>query len=83
LQLCYYKPMSENVQTAMFEILKSIQASIVELRTGQAELQELTRKQRRDTAGMLVLMKGVTGVFEERVTGLEIRVTELEQDRQS
>ncbi len=78
----------------MFEILKSIQASIVELRAEIAELrttqdrrmesiEEVMRKQRRDTAGMLVMMKGVVGVFEERVTGLETRVMMLEQDRQT
>lgn len=86
--------MSDIVQTAMFEILKSIQASIVELRAEIAELrttqdrrmesiEEVMRKQRRDTAGMLVMMKGVVGVFEERVTGLETRVMMLEQDRQT
>ena len=78
----------------MFELLKSIQASIVELRAEIAELrttqdrrmesiEEVMRKQRRDTAGMLVMMKGVVGVFEERVTGPETRVMMLEQDRQT
>jgi uncharacterized small protein (DUF1192 family) len=82
--------MSDNFQSAMLEILKSVQTSIVELRadiaglrTEIADIKELARKQRRDTAGILVMMKGVTGVFDERVTGLETRVTLLEQERQS
>jgi len=78
----------------MFEVLKSVQASIVELRAdidgvraemraGHAELKELAHKQRRDMAGILVIMKGTAGVFEERVTNLESRVTVLEQDRRT
>jgi hypothetical protein len=74
--------MSENVQTAMFEILKAIQASIVDLRAEVVELrttqdrrmesiEEVMRKQRRDMAGILVLVKGAAGVFKERVSSLE------------
>ena len=71
--------MSDNVQTAMFEILKSVQASIGDLKQGQAELKEIATKQRRDFAGILVLMKGAAGVFDERVGDLERRVTVLEE----
>jgi len=78
----------------MFEVLKSVQASIAdlraemedtrtEMRTGHAELKDLARKQRRDMAGILVLMKGAAGVFEERVTSLEHRVAVLEQDQRT
>ena len=37
------------------------------------------RKQRRDIAGMLVMMKGAAGVFDERITTMEQRVGALEQ----
>ena len=78
----------------MFEILKSIQGSIVDLRAEVVELRAtqdrrmeamelVMRKQRRDMAGMLVVMKAAAGVFEERVSNLETRVTVLEQDRRS
>lgn len=85
--------MSDNVQTMMFDILKSIQKSISELdarvdgRLSALDnrmnaIEELLRKQRRDTAGILVMMKGVVGVFEERVTNLETRVTLIEMNRE-
>ena len=85
--------MSDNVQTMMFDILKSIQKSISELdarvdgRLSALDnrmnaIEELLRKQRRDTAGILVMMKGVVGVFEERVTNLETRITLIEMNRE-
>ena len=81
--------MSENVQTAMFEILKKIQADIASFRTDVNErfarvearfegLDELVRKQRRDTAGLLVMAKAVTGDFDEQVAAIEERVAALE-----
>lgn len=81
--------MSENVQTAMFEILKKIQADIASFRTDVNErftrvevrfegLDELVRKQRRDTAGLLVMTKAVTGDFAEQVAAIEERVAALE-----
>ena len=86
--------MSDSVQSAMFENLKSIQGSIVDLRAEVVELRRtqnrrmeamelVMRNQRRDMAGMLVVMKAAAGVFEEPVSNLETRVTVLEQDRRS
>ena len=90
--------MSDNVQTAMFEILKSVQTNIGDLKSqvdglnsrfanleqGQAELKELARKQRRDVAGIMVMMKSVAGDFDERVSALERRMTAQEAiDRRS
>jgi hypothetical protein len=85
--------MSDNVQNLMFDILKSIQQSISELDARvdgrlsamdnrMSAIEDLVRKQRRDTAGILVMMKGVVGVFEERVTSLETRVTLVEMNRE-
>jgi phage-related minor tail protein len=81
--------MSENVQTAMYEILKKIQADIASFRTDVNErftrvearfegLEDLVRKQRRDTAGLLVMAKAVTGDFAEQVAAIEERVRVLE-----
>jgi hypothetical protein len=84
--------MSENVQSAMFEILKSIQGELAEHRkvftgidnrVGRIEgrfdhLEDLVRKQRRDTAGLLVMAKAVTGDFVEQVAAIEERVAVLE-----
>ncbi len=80
--------MSENVQTAMFDILKSIQAKLAEhdrrfdaIDRRFEHLEDLVRKQRRDTAGLLVMAKSVTGDFAEQVAAIEERVAALEARR--
>ncbi|WID98052.1 hypothetical protein QO058_07370 [Bosea vestrisii] len=74
--------MSENVQTAMFEILKRLQSDFASFRSETSErferLEDLVRKQRRDTAGLLVMAKAVTGDFAEQVAAIEERVRVLE-----
>ena len=77
--------MSENVQTAMFEILKSIQAKLVEhdkrfdaVEKRFDEMGDLVRKHRRDTAGLLVIAKGAAGQFAEELAAVEERVRVLE-----
>ena len=77
--------MSENVQTAMFEVLKKIQAKLVEhdqrfdaVEKRFDELGDLARKQRRDTAGLLVMAKATTGQFAEDLAAIEERVRVLE-----
>lgn len=74
--------MSENVQTAMFEILKRLQGDFASFRSETNErferLEDLVRKQRRDTAGLLVMAKAVTGDFAEQVALIEERVRVLE-----
>jgi hypothetical protein len=81
--------MSENVQTAMFEILKKIQGELASFRveinarfdqvTQRFEgLEDLVRKQRRDTAGLLVMAKSVTGNFAEELAAIEERIRVLE-----
>jgi DNA repair ATPase RecN len=77
--------MSENVQSAMYEILKKIQAQLSEHdRRFDAvdkrfdELGALVRKPRRDTAGLLVMAKSITGNFAEELAAVEERVRALE-----
>lgn len=74
--------MSENVQSAMFEILKRIQADVSSFRTETNDrfekLEDLIRKQRRDTAGLLVMAKGAAGQFAEDLAAVEERVRVLE-----
>ena len=81
--------MSENVQTAMFEILKKIQADLAAFRSETEQhfqriddrfqrVEDGMRKQRRDLASMLVMGRGVVGDFDERLTKVEDRVTALE-----
>lgn len=77
-----FSSMSENVQSAMFEILKKLQADMASFRPETNErferLEDLVRKQRRDTAGLLVMAKAVTGDFTEQVAAIEERVRVLE-----
>jgi hypothetical protein len=81
--------MSENVQTAIYEILKKIQADLASFRADVNErfvrvdarfegLEDLVRKQRRDTAGLLVMAKSITGNFAEELAAVEERVKLLE-----
>jgi hypothetical protein len=58
-------PEPDNVQSAMLEILKRIQADVSEVKTrlGGVEgrmdkLAALVRKQGRDSAAMLIMMRG-------------------------
>jgi hypothetical protein len=89
--------MGDNVENAVFEILKKIQGDLATFRasvdtrfdaidshfgavdTRIAAVETLLRKQRRDSAGMLVMTRAVSGDFEERVTDLEQRVGKLEE----
>lgn len=75
--LCYVLAMSENVQTAMFEILKKLQGDMASFRADVNErfvrvearfegLEDLVRKQRRDTAGLLVMAKAVPAISPSR-----------------
>jgi BMFP domain-containing protein YqiC len=78
---------------AVLPILAKIQESIAALRTefrselGQFRqstetrldrLEALVRKQRRDAAGMLVMMRAAASDFDERVSEVEERVAALE-----
>jgi Tfp pilus assembly protein PilN len=85
--------MSENVQSAMLEILKRIQSDVsglkvdvsglkadgADLRARLERVEDLVKKQRRDSAAILVMMRGVVGVFDERVTALEIDMVALKE----
>jgi hypothetical protein len=87
--LWYVLSMSENVQTAMFEILKKIQGDVAAFR-GAADkrfeqvdsrlerVETLVRKQRRDGAAMLVMMRSAAGDFEERLAAVEQQIALLD-----
>jgi hypothetical protein len=73
-----FSSMSENVQSMMLEILKKVQTDIADQRVRLDRIEGLVLKQRRDTAGLLVMAKAVTGDFAEQVAVLEERVAALE-----
>jgi hypothetical protein len=70
--------MSENVQTAMFEILNAIRSELADHRDRYDTIEGLVRKQRRDAAGLLVMAKSVVGDFAEQLAAIEERVAALE-----
>jgi hypothetical protein len=85
--------MTDTPTDAVHQILIKIQESIVALRsdfrselaqfrqsteTRLERLETLIRKQRRDAAGMLVMMRSVASDFDERVSDIEKRLDALE-----
>lgn len=70
--------MADNVDNITLDILKNIQASIADLSRRFDRLEAAMRKDRRNVAGMLVMMRSVAGEFDERVTEVEERVAALE-----
>ena len=81
--------MSDNVENATFEILTGIQASLADLRLEtvtrsdrlEARIDRLDlglREDRRNAAGMLVMMRATAGDFDARVSEVEERVAALE-----
>ena len=70
--------MTENVENAIFEILKLIQAKLADHDQRFERLEDLMRKQRRDVAGILVIGKSTAGTFAENLAALEKRVETLE-----
>lgn len=82
--------MAETINDAVLPILVKIQEEAAAFRNEVRDrfdgvdsrldrIEDVARKQRRDIAGILVMMKGAAGVFDERVTSLELRVDVLEQ----
>jgi hypothetical protein len=75
----------DNVQSAMLEILKRIQADVASVKADVSDvkadgiglkgrmdkLEALVRKQGRDSAAMLVMMRGTVGIYDERMKVIE------------
>lgn len=84
--------MSEAQNNLVLEVLKRIQEKLadhdkrfdrmeerlvrIDVHIGQID--ELIRKQRRDTAGLLVMAKALSGEFAEELAAVEARVEKLE-----
>jgi hypothetical protein len=81
--------MAENPTDLVPHILLKIQDSISALRsevgqfrreneTQHVQTQDLIRKQRRDAAGMMVIMRATVSDFEERVSAVEQQLALLD-----
>ncbi len=77
--------MSENIKEATFEILRKIQEDMASFRKSVESrlerIEEISRKQRRDTAGMMVIGKAMAGDFAEQMAAVLERVEALEAKR--
>jgi hypothetical protein len=73
--------MSDNVQDAMLDILKRIQEKLSDHDKRFDRLEALVLKQRRDTAGMMVIGKAMAGDFAEQMAAVVERVEALEAKR--
>ena len=74
--------MTDNVEDATLQILTKIQDDVAAFRRSVEErldrVEDINRKQRRDSAGMLVMMRASAGDFDERVSEVEERLAVLE-----
>ena len=60
------------------DILMKIQDGILDLCERLERVEDVVRKNRRDSAGMMVMMRATSGFCDERVGDIEARVTALE-----
>ena len=70
--------MAERPTDVTLDILMKIQDGIVDLRERLERVKDIARKHRRDSAGMLVMMRATAGDFDQRVREVEERVAALE-----
>jgi hypothetical protein len=70
--------MAESPTDAVLQILIKIQDSIGAQAMRLERIENLVRKQRREGAGMLVMMRATVSDFDERVGDVEERVAVLE-----
>ena len=70
--------MAERPTDVTLDILMRIQDGIVDLRERLERVEDIARKHRRDSAGMLVMMRATAGDFDQRVREVEDRVSAME-----
>ena len=70
--------MAEAPADVVLQILIKIQGSIVAQATRLERIENLVRKQRREGAGMLVMMRATVSDFDEYVGDVEARLAAVE-----
>jgi hypothetical protein len=75
--------MAEAPTDVVLQILIKIQDSIVAQATQLERIENLVRKQRREGAGMLVMMRATVSDFDERVGNVEERLAAVEAKQSS
>ena len=79
----YVLIMAEAPTDVVLQILIKIQDSIVAQATRLERIESLIRKQRREGAGMLVMMRATVSDFDERVGDVEERLAAVEAKQSS
>ncbi len=69
--------MSDTLQSALLETLKSIQAKLLEHDQRFDRLEEIIMMQGRDSAGALMMMRATAGDFQQRVAEIVERIDSL------
>ena len=75
--------MAEAPTDVLLQILIKIRDSIVAQATQLERIENLIRKQRREGAGMLVMMRATISDFDERVGAVEERLAAVEAKQSS
>ena len=75
--------MAEAPTDVVLQILIKIQDSILAQATRLERIENLVRKQRREGAGMLVMMRATVSDFDERVGDVEERLAAVEAKQSS
>jgi hypothetical protein len=77
--------MSDNVENAVFEILKKMQGDFAAFRTSVdrrlENIEEILRGERRDNAGAFLLTRTMFGDLNARVADLELRMDKFEDSK--
>ncbi len=73
--------MTERPTDVTLDILMKIQDGVADLRDRLERVENVVRKNRRDSAGMMVMMRATSGFFDERVADVEARVAALEGEK--
>ena len=81
--LYYVLSIAEAPTDVVLQILIKIQDSIVAQATRLERIENLVRKQRREGAGMLVMMRATVSDFDERVGDVEERLAAVEAKQSS
>jgi glycine cleavage system pyridoxal-binding protein P len=59
--------------------VSGLKIDVADVKTRLERVEDLVRKQRRDSAAILVMMRGTVGVFDERMNALEIDIVALKE----
>jgi hypothetical protein len=71
--------MADTVTDLVLPILVKLQEGQARLEQRLDQIDETLKKHRRDSAGMLVMMRATAGDFDERVTELEERMNAFDK----